>query len=101
MVDAEGDAEFPLAKLRSRAEIDLELMSGSARPVIGHVIRITKRVLRRGLRWYLVPIMEQQIRFNHTVLDLVEKLRLQNERLRSELDALLETREPPAPGTDR
>jgi len=34
--------------------------------------------------------MDQQNRFNHAVLDLAERLRLQNEQLRNELEELRE-----------
>jgi len=87
-VFSEGDDDLGIANLREPATIRLEFHSGSNRPVIGPAIRFAKRAVRRGLRWYLKPVMEQQIRFNHAVLDLLEKLRLQNENLRTELDAL-------------
>jgi hypothetical protein len=37
------------------------------------------------MRWYLAPIAEQQSRFNHATLDMIEKLRLENEQLRGRL----------------
>jgi hypothetical protein len=69
-----------MARLRSMANIRTEFHSGSARPVVGGVVRLAKRVVRRGLRWYVDPIMEQQTRFNHAVLDVVDQLRLQQEQ---------------------
>lgn len=87
-VATEGDAEMGIAALRDKATIELELPSGSDRPVIGTAIRFGKRVVRRGLRWYAKPPWDQQARFNHALLDLIEKLRLQNERLRNEVDDL-------------
>ena len=77
----EGDPELGTAHLRHPADIKIEFHSGSGRPVIGPAIRLAKRGLRRSLRWYVKPIMEQQSRFNHAVLDLVERLRLQQEKL--------------------
>jgi hypothetical protein len=83
----EGDDDLGIALLRGPADIQIELPSGSDRLVIGPVIRFAKRVVRRGLRWYVEPIMAQQTRFNHSLLDLVERLRLENERLRTEVES--------------
>ena len=69
-----------MAHLRSMATIRTEFHSGSARPVVGAAVRLAKRAVRRGLRWYVDPIMEQQTRFNHAVLDVVDQLRLQQEQ---------------------
>ncbi len=84
----EGDDEMGISPLRETATIKIEFHSGSDRPVFGDAIRFGKRVMRRGMRWYMAPIMEQQSRFNHSVLDLMERLRLQNENLRTELETL-------------
>ncbi len=86
-VNPDGDGE-DLQYLRRSASIEIEFHSGSARPVLGAAVRMGKRAVRRGLRWYLGPIMEQQSRFNHMTIDLLEKARLENERLRARLDAL-------------
>ena len=87
-VHREGDDEIGIARLRTPATVEIEFPSGSARPVVGPAVRFAKRVVRRGLRWYVKPIVYQQNRFNHAVLDLAERLRLQNEQLRNELEAL-------------
>jgi hypothetical protein len=87
-VHTEGDDELGIANLREPATIRVEFLSGSDRPVVGEVIRFGKKALRRGLRWYTTPPWDQQSRFNHALLDLVEKLRLQNERLRNEVEEL-------------
>ena len=86
-ISPEGD-DSDLSYLRRAATISLDFHSGSARPVIGPVVLALKRQLRRGLRWYLAPVVEQQNRFNHAALDLLEKARLENEQLRSRLAAL-------------
>ena len=86
------DHHVDLAGLRHLANIQIEFASGSARPVIGPGGRFGKRAVRRLLRWYVKPIMEQQTRFNHAALDLVEKLRIQNERLAVEVEALRRAR---------
>jgi hypothetical protein len=77
----EGDAEVNVGRLRHAADIDIEFPSGSDRPLVGGAIRLAKRVVRRGLRWYLSPIVDQQTRFNHAALDLIERLRLRVARL--------------------
>ncbi len=87
-VHTEGDDELGIAGLRGGATILVELPSGSDRPVIGPAIRFGKRAVRRSLRWYAAPPWEQQNRFNHALLDLVETLRLQNERLRNQVEDL-------------
>lgn len=87
---AEGDDEVPVGVVRTQADINIEFPSGSARPVIGPTILLAKRVVRRSLRWYIAPIIKEQSRFNHQVLDLLESLRLQQEKLRADVDDLIE-----------
>lgn len=82
------DSDLDLAGLRHLATIQTEFASGSARSVVGPAVRFSKRVVRRLLRWYVKPMLEQQTRFNHAALDLIEKLRMQNERLAAEIDDL-------------
>lgn len=72
----EGDREVNVGRLRHRADIDLDLPSGSDRPLVGGIIRLAKRATRRAIGWYARPIMDQQSRFNHGTLDLIERLRL-------------------------
>ncbi|MEA2931831.1 MAG: hypothetical protein QOI56_616 [Actinomycetota bacterium] len=88
IVPVEGDDEVGIAKLRETATVKIEFHSGSDRPVIGTAILMGKKAVRRGLRWYAAPPWEQQNDFNHGLLDLIEKLRLQNERLRNEVEEL-------------
>jgi SAM-dependent methyltransferase len=85
-VDQDGHGELGTAHLRGPADLVIEFHSGSARPVIGPAVRLAKRAVRRSLRWYLKPIMEQQSRFNHAVLDLVERLRMQEEKQALEME---------------
>lgn len=87
-VHREGDDEIGITRLRTPATVEIEFPSGSDRPVVGPAVRFAKRIVRRGLRWYVKPIIDQQNRFNHAVLDLAERLRLQNEQLRNELEDL-------------
>ena len=86
-ISPEGE-DSDLSYLRRAATVSLDFHSGSDRPVIGPLVIALKRQLRRGLRWYLAPIVEQQSRFNHAALDLLEKARLENEQLRARLAAL-------------
>ena len=39
----------------------------STKPVVGPVIVLWKKVLRRLLAWYVSPVAEQQTRFNDTI----------------------------------
>jgi hypothetical protein len=87
-ITPEGEGDLDIARLRHRANIDIDVHSGSDRPVVGAAIVFAKRVARRSLRWYLKPAFDQQSTFNHTVLDLFERARLENQRLRNELDSL-------------
>ena len=87
---AEGDDEVPVGVVRAQADIGIDFPSGSARPVIGPAILFAKRVVRRSLRWYIAPIVKEQSRFNHHVLDLVESLRWQQEKMRGDLEDLRE-----------
>ena len=80
-VDQDGHGELGTAHLRGPADLVIEFHSGSARPVIGPAVRLAKRAVRRSLRWYLKPIMEQQSRFNHAMLDMVERLSMREEKL--------------------
>jgi hypothetical protein len=88
VVSPVGDSDLATARLRHLADIQIEFHSGSARPVIGPSIRLAKRAVRRGLRWYLSPIVAQQTRFNHATVEVLEKLRLQNEALSAEVESL-------------
>lgn len=85
-VAPEGDPAVDVARMRQRAEIDVEFHSGSDRPVVGGAVRFAKRVVRRSLRWYVAPMMEQQSRINHANLDAIEQLRLRVNKLQAELD---------------
>ncbi len=79
-VVADHEVDPRMARLRNMADIRIEFHSGSARPIVGGAVRMAKRVMRRGLRWYVQPIMDQQTRFNHAVLDVVDQLRLAQEQ---------------------
>lgn len=96
VVSPVGDSDLATARLRHLADIQIEFHSGSARPVIGPPIRLAKRLVRRGLRWYLGPVVAQQTRFNHAAVEALERLRLQNEVLSVDLESLqARTGDPP------
>ena len=80
----EGDVDVNVSRLRRLADVELEFPSGSDRPVVGSAVRLAKRAVRRALRWYVAPIMEQQARFNHGALDVIERLRVRVARLGGE-----------------
>jgi hypothetical protein len=96
-VTPDGEGDMDISRLRHRAMIRTDVPSGSDRPGVGAAIVLAKRAVRRGLRWYLNPPFEQQSEFNHAVLDLFERARLENERLRNELDLLRQGQPGPAP----
>ena len=83
-----GGDDIGIARLRGPAHVAIEFPSGSDRAVIGPAVRFGKRAVRRGLRWYVGPIVTQQNRVNHMLLDVMERLRLENERLTCEVEAL-------------
>ncbi len=85
---AEGDG-LGIRWLREPARIDTRFASGSARPVVGPAVRLAKRAVRRGISWYVEPMMAQQSRFNAAVLDLAERMELAHERLLTDLDERL------------
>ena len=80
-LDPDGHGELGTAHLRGPADLETEFHSGSARPVAGPAVRLAKRAVRRSLRWYIRPVAEQQSRFNHAILDIVERLAMQDEKL--------------------
>ncbi|HEX3394913.1 MAG TPA: hypothetical protein VHS52_10325 [Acidimicrobiales bacterium] len=82
-VEPEGDAEVNVAVLRRNADIRVDFPPGSGRPVVGPVVRVAKRALRRAVSWYVTPMMEQQSSLNHALLDGIERLRLRLEPLRA------------------
>jgi SAM-dependent methyltransferase len=89
-VDQDAHGDLGTAHLRGPADLVVEFHSGSARPVVGPVVRMAKRAVRRSLRWYIKPIMEQQSRFNHAVLDMVERLGVRDDKLAIEVDGAAE-----------
>jgi SAM-dependent methyltransferase len=80
-VPRDGGSALGLDRLHQQADVVVEFPSGSARPVVGPAIRFAKRLVRRGLRWYVGPIMAHQSRFNHAVLDVAERLVAETEKL--------------------
>lgn len=77
----EGDPDVNVGRLRHLAAVETDFPFGSDRPLVGGAVRLGKRAVRRALRWYVAPMMEQQSRFNHATLDLIERLRRRVARL--------------------
>ncbi|MGI9079320.1 MAG: hypothetical protein ACR2GF_00610 [Acidimicrobiales bacterium] len=73
-VEPEGDTEVNVAVLRRNADIRVVFPPGSGRPVVGSVVRVAKRALRRAVSWYVTPMMEQQSSLNHALLDSIDRL---------------------------
>jgi len=79
------------------APIDGEPPVDSTRLVVGPVVRFVKRLIRRSLRWWLQPVVDQVSRHNHAVVEVlgahnreILELRREVERLRrrvAELEA--------------
>jgi SAM-dependent methyltransferase len=63
-----------LDALTGIANLRLESESGSARPVVGPVIAGVKRLVRRGLRFYIEPLARQQTEFNEASLRVQRRL---------------------------
>jgi len=82
-VASEGDVGVNVAVLRRNADIRVDFPPGSGRPVVGPVVRLGKRALRRAVSWYVKPMMEQQSSLNHALLDSIECLRLRIDVLQS------------------
>jgi hypothetical protein len=58
------------------------------RTVFEQVVAFVNKVVRRYLRWYINPIVEQQNAFNDTAARAIRLLVAENAALRAELDAL-------------
>lgn len=87
VITPDTEDSLGVAALRAGASLTTEFPSGSSRAVIGPAVRLSKRVVRRLLRWYINPIAGQQTGFNHAVLSLAERIGAQIERLGSDLVA--------------
>jgi hypothetical protein len=53
---------------------------------VGGLQRPVKAVVRKLARWYVEPVFADQRAYNAALLRLVDELRADNERLRSELE---------------
>jgi hypothetical protein len=49
------------------------------------VVALVQKVMRRMLRWYINPIVEEQNRFNQAVAEALDALAEENAQLRTEL----------------
>ncbi len=57
-------------------------------PLVGRLRSIVQRIVRRLLRWYINPIVDQQNNFNAAAARALTLLATENARLRRELGAL-------------
>ena len=78
--------------LDARATADRTWRVSADRPAagrggkVGALQRPVKAVVRKLARWYVEPVFADQRAYNAALLRLVDELRAENERLRSELD---------------
>lgn len=86
-----GDDEFGIGALRGPASINADSQPDSARPLVGRIVAFIKRVVRRSIRWYVLPIAQQQTRFNQGVLDVNDRIRAALEEIETSM-ALLNQR---------
>jgi hypothetical protein len=87
-LDGTDPEVFGASSLRRGATIVTEFHSGSDRPGIGPAVRFAKRMVRRGLRWYVPRMIDQQSRFNHRLVDVIEQMTVRYERLSAEVARL-------------
>ena len=52
------------------------------------VVALIQKLIRRSLRWYITPIVEEQNRFNAAVAAAMDVLARENAQLRAELSEL-------------
>lgn len=85
VISPDTEDELGIGHLRRAGQLDIEFLSGSARPVVGRFIRWTKKLLRWSLRWWIGPISNQQTAFNLNVLNVAERLSIMHERLEGQI----------------
>ncbi len=56
--------------------------------VLPKIVAFLQKVVRRSLRWYINPIVEEQNRFNAAVVRALDALAQENAQLRAEIQAL-------------
>ncbi len=63
-----------------------EAMPQSNRPIIGSLIKLSKRFLRRWMRWYYTPIFEQQSLVNQMLVNEIISLQRQIDQLTEKMN---------------
>ncbi|MFD0676214.1 MULTISPECIES: class I SAM-dependent methyltransferase [unclassified Paenibacillus] len=97
LIDTNKDLEHQLSKLTLEIEqnnrkwnINSEHAITSHRPIIGRFIILGKKVIRKLLRWYINPVIDQQRDFNASVTRSLNILTTLNINFSEELKALNE-----------
>ena len=85
-----GGDEFGISALTAPAVLETEFPPGSSKRFAPLVIFI-KKALRKSLRWYIVPVAEQQSRFNLAVLDIHDRFLGELSAFRSEVGQMRKT----------
>lgn len=80
-----GEDEFGIGSLRTPANLSTDFQASSSRPVIGRIVTFLKKVVRRAISWYFLPVVEQQSRFNQALLDVTDRMRASHENLESQI----------------
>ena len=70
----EDEADFQLSMMRSTEKLVPNAPIIAWRPVIGPVIKFFKKLTRKLINWYIVPICENQSKFNSAATDMLEDL---------------------------
>ena len=67
--------ELGLSELRGNADPQPGAPVPATRPVVGATVRVANGLARRGVGWFIGPVLESQRRMNHGMIDAVGRLR--------------------------
>lgn len=70
----EDEADFQLSMMRSTEKLTPNAPIVAWRPVIGPIIKFFKKLTRKLINWYIVPICESQSKYNSAATDMLEDL---------------------------
>ena len=72
--EGEGLGEYGIAILRDKARLKTDLRPKAYGRLKG-LKALVKRIILRGIGWYLFPLHQQQSEFNESLIGVIEKLR--------------------------
>jgi len=93
----EGGIAIALSREEALAEVRATQWVNPHRPiawphwpkgVLPKIVAFVQKVVRRSLRWYINPIVEDQNRFNAAVVRALDVLAQENAQLRAEIQRL-------------